>query len=361
MNKLSDSRIPYSSQDPKIFWRTGVAERLNQINYDIYKKKFLINRDTKIATAGSCFAQHIGNTLREKKFNVLDCEVMPWYLPQSVKSAYSYGIYSGRYGNIYTVRQMLQLVKEVFGLSQPENIIWKNNQGKFIDALRPGIEPNGFDSVEELLFHRSHHILQLKELFIDMDLLIFTLGLTEAWQHKISKTIYPIVPSAVGCPFDPDVYEFVNFTFEEINKDLVELMSIFDQISHKKNYLFTVSPVPLTATATDDHVLVATTYSKSVLRAVVGEIYKKFSNVDYFPSYEIVINPWSKTKKYADNQRSVLPQAVKEVMTIFLNQHGDEILERGILNEEGLKGELCNEGDVVCEEILLELLNKERE
>ena len=38
----------------------------------------------------------------------------------------------------------------------------------------------------------------------------------------------------------------------------------------KLRILLTVSPVPLTATAGDDHVLLATTYSKSVLRAGRG-------------------------------------------------------------------------------------------
>lgn len=285
---------------------------------------------------------------------------MPWYFPENIKSKFSYGIYSGRYGNIYTVRQMLQLVKEVFGISKPENIVWKNNKNKFIDALRPGIEPDGFGSIEELLAHRNHHLLKLKELFKDMDLLIFTLGLTEAWRHKQSQTIYPIVPSAVGCPFDPNIYEFINFTYEDVSKDLLELMEILNHMSHKKNYLFTVSPVPLTATATEDHVLVATTYSKSLLRTVVGDLCSKFPNVDYFPSYEIVINPWSKTKKYEDNQRSVLPSAVNEVMCIFLNQHGEKSIVGNALTEESFQNESHEATEVVCEEILLELLNKEK-
>jgi hypothetical protein len=85
--------------------------------------------------------------------------------------------------------------------------------------------------------------------------------------------------------------------------------------------LLTVSPVPLTATASGQHVLVATVQSKSVLRAVAGEICAAREGVDYFPSYEIVSNPWSGTGSYAANLRSVTDAAVDRVMRTFLAVH----------------------------------------
>jgi hypothetical protein len=64
----------------------------------------------RISTAGSCFAQHIGRTLRDRGYNILDVEKGPKSLSNALRNKYSYGVYSARYGNICTSRQFLQLV-----------------------------------------------------------------------------------------------------------------------------------------------------------------------------------------------------------------------------------------------------------
>ena len=64
-------------------------------------------------------------------------------------------MYSARYGNIYTVRQLLQLAQEVAGEWNPENYIWEKD-GKFYDALRPAVEPEGLNSPEEVIEHRQY-------------------------------------------------------------------------------------------------------------------------------------------------------------------------------------------------------------
>jgi hypothetical protein len=55
-------------------------------------------------------------------------------------------------------------------------------------------------------------------------------------------------------------------------------------------FVVTVSPVPLGATFKDADVIVANSASKSVLRTVAEELFRRFDFVDYFPSYEIVLN-----------------------------------------------------------------------
>ena len=58
--------------------------------------------------------------------------------------------------------------------------------------------------------------------------------------------------------------------------------------------ILTVSPVPLVATAAGKHVLVATTYSKSVLRVACEEVCQKAADVMYFPSYEIITGNYNR-------------------------------------------------------------------
>ena len=147
----------------------------NPIN-NIYKKKFDINPDTQIATAGSCFGQHVGNHLKRNGYLVIDEEIAPPGLPNELHQKYGFSLYSARYGNIYTVKQLLQLAKEVAGERKPENYIWQKN-GKYFDALRPAVEPEGHDSKQEVIEHRDFHIQKVKDVFTKMNLFIFTLDI----------------------------------------------------------------------------------------------------------------------------------------------------------------------------------------
>ena len=81
--------------------------------------------------------------------------------------------------------------------------------------------------------------------------------------------------------------------------------------------MLTVSPVPLTATASGQHVLTATMHSKSLLRAVASTLVQGQTRVDYFPSYEIITHPAYRGRFYAPNLRSVRPEGVDHVMTSF--------------------------------------------
>ena len=155
---------PYLNLPKRAFWKTGVAQENPYAIESIYKKKFDIPLNAKVATAGSCFAQHISQYLKKSGYNVLDVEPPPPELPESLHKKFGFAMYSARYGNIYTVRQLLQLAQEVAGYRTPLNSIWEKN-GKFYDALRPAIEPEGFNSEEEVLERRQFHIARVKELF----------------------------------------------------------------------------------------------------------------------------------------------------------------------------------------------------
>ena len=71
------SKHPYSDLPKSAFWKTGVAQQNLDINDNIYKKKFNILPKAKIATAGSCFAQHITQNLKTNGFYVFDVEPPP--------------------------------------------------------------------------------------------------------------------------------------------------------------------------------------------------------------------------------------------------------------------------------------------
>ena len=98
-------------------------------------------------------------------------------------------MYSARYGNIYSVKQLLQLVQEVSGERDPSNFIW-NRDDRYFDALRPLVEPEGYKSFHEVVDARKYHIEKVKNVLNQLDLFIFTLGVTEMWLDKETNTVY---------------------------------------------------------------------------------------------------------------------------------------------------------------------------
>jgi hypothetical protein len=351
---------PYKNLPSSRFWSSGVVRSGVTVPVDLYKKKWPISQDEKIATAGSCFAQHIGRNLKKNGFQVMDVELPPQGLKPEDQARFGYSIYSARYGNIYTTHQLLQLAREAFGEIKLDSIVWEGERGSYYDALRPNVEPEGLESPGEVIAHREYHLERVREMFETMDLFIFTMGLTEAWQHKESGIVYPMAPGTIAGDYLPERYNFKNYRFDEVMRHFLEFKDLIHskRAAGKPRFLLTVSPVPLTATATENHVMVATAYSKAVLRAVAGELSATHSDIDYFPSYEIVSNPWARDFFYESNLRSVKQTGVDAVMLTFAHEY----FSTGLNGEGSPKAKPFNQPkipqnpneDVICEEAILD-------
>jgi hypothetical protein len=350
---------PYQDRPSTSFWKSAVASSNDLVPEGLYRRKWAISPSDRIATAGSCFAQHIGRHLKRNGFKVIDMEPPPVGLPQEEQQRFGYATYSARYGNIYTTRQLLQLAQEAFGEAAPDDVVWRSGAGAFFDALRPGVEPQGLESHDEVLAHRRFHLAKVRQMFEAMNLMVFTMGLTETWVHRPSGTVYPTAPGTIAGRYDPDVHGFMNFGFQDVVDDFLEFRRLVHSRQRSKcRFLLTVSPVPLTATASDRHVMVATVHSKSILRAAAGELSSRYDDIDYFPSYEIVTNPWSKAMFYEENLRSVRPEAVAAVMDTFFRVHLGDAYVASSQMQPPVKSDTPRprdfSEDVICEEAILE-------
>jgi len=348
------SSTPYQHLPPSAFWKTGVTQGNPYSVEKIYEKKFSITKDTRIATAGSCFAQHLSRHLVTNGFTVLDVEPPPLGLHFDQYQNYGYSMYSARYGNIYTMKQLLQLAQEASGLFFPQDYVWHKGE-YFIDALRPAIEPYGYRTDAEVASARRYHITRVKELFINMDLLVFTLGLTEMWLHSPSGTVYPTAPGTIGGDYDPKVHHFANADFQSILDDYYQFEQAISLLRGGRAFkvLLTVSPVPLTATAQSRHVLVSTFHSKAILRAIAGQLSADHDHIDYFPSYEIVNNPRLHSSAFSDNLRSVRKEFVEMVMSHFFKEHTPVSNKHKIASADASPARSVL-GNTKCEEALLE-------
>lgn len=346
---------PYETLDDKAFWSPAVAKRNMFDIADLWVPKFRINQRMGIATFGSCFAQHIGQAFKQRGFNWLITETRPFGLTDGNARKFNYGIFSARTGNIYTVSLLRQWVEWALGGAVPDEVWCKD--GRWYDPFRPNIEPGGFESVEELKRSRQAAIDAFKACLTGSKVFVFTLGLTESWFNASAGYEYPMCPGTVAGDFDPEQHKFVNQAYPFIKQTLTATIKRIREINPQIKFLLTVSPVPLTATMSGNHVLVATMESKSVLRSVAGAVSRQYSFVDYFPSYEIINATPFRGAFFEANQRNVNHFGVEHVMDLFFGG----LQAKFPYDKGGAKGsaqgakakKAASREDVVCEEELL--------
>ena len=308
---------PYATLPRDAFWRTGVAEPGLSGLENLWRAKWSLPANAQFATYGSCFAQHISRALQARGVAWVNAEPAPGRLPAAIAAAFNYNIYSARTANIYTAAQLLYLLAMAAGhLPHDAGEVWETD-GRFFDSLRPAIEPGGFASRAEALLSRQSMLRALLASVRQADVFVFTLGLTEGWQSRSNGQPYALCPGTAGGRFDAGLHAFVNYRAANIRADLEASLAIMQGVNPDIRLLLTVSPVPLTATASGQHVLLATTRSKAVLRGVAGELAEDVGCVDYFPSYEIITGPQTRSAFYEANLRSVLPEGVACVMGHF--------------------------------------------
>lgn len=346
---------PYEGLPPKAYWRTAVAEPGVFGLSGLWQPKFPVRPRDSIATAGSCFAQHIGRALAGRGYGWTDFEPAPPFLKGEEARRFGYGVFSFRTGNIYTPGMLLQWLQIAFGdLPQPPET-WER-EGRFFDPLRPAIEPDGFASETELMEARAATCSAIRAAVTGADLFVFTLGLTESWFNAESGLEYALCPGTVAGRFEARSHQFRNANSRLTYRNMRAAINFMQRQNPGLRVLLTVSPVPLTATASGQHVLTATTYSKSILRGAAGMLADEMAAVDYFPSYEIITSPLSRGMFYGANMRSVLPEGVETVMGHFFGaqQAAFGVPKKGRGRRPAQSDRPAITDDVACEEEMLD-------
>jgi hypothetical protein len=314
------STHPYKALSDKAFWRRSVASVPAAEVDPVVRFSLRISRETKIATAGSCFAQHIARHLRTAGFNYYVVEPGHPILPVEILEKHNYGLFSARCGNIYTARQLWQLLRRAYGELSPEEDAWIEADGSVKDPFRPTTQPGGFVSVAEMQADRSQHLAAVREMFETLQVFVFTLGLTECWVSRTDGAVFPLCPGVEGGVFDAEKHAFYNQTVEDVVADMSAFIDRLSGINAAAEVILTVSPVPLMATAEPSaHVLAATTYSKAVLRVATEMLCRRYKHVHYFPSYEIIAGSFNRGRYYSDDLRNVTEEGVAHVMRLFLH------------------------------------------
>jgi hypothetical protein len=352
---------PYENQPARAFWSRAVAGRSPFEIVDLWNPRFNISKAGPIVTLGSCFAQHISRALIAEGFCWSNAEPAPLKLSTDAIAKFNYEVFSARTGNIYTVAMLRQWVAAAVNEIPFPDEIWSNGD-RIYDPFRPTIEPLGFASSDEMIALRQQTIEALRSAFSSCEVFIFTLGLTEGWINASEGHIYAMCPGTGAGVFSPENHLFKNYNFFEIHADLSAVLNLLRSINPEMKILLTVSPVPLTATASGQHVLSATISAKSILRAVASAIVSEYEFVDYFPSYEIISGFPFGSRFYEPNMRSVSSDGVNFVMKNFFAAVASDQTDSAKSISPSLSPEAFKKAeepkkafvDIVCEDMLLD-------
>ena len=297
---------PYRGLPPHHFWKTAVAGAGAGLD-PVTALPFRIGPQDRVAAAGSCFAQHIARNLTASGFDFLRTE-------GGEDSAFS-----ARFGNVYTARQLRQLMLRAYGLLRPMDTAWQLPGGGWVDPFRPQMLGPGMPDAEQVAAAREDHLAAVRAMFEQCTVFIFTLGLTEAWLAADGAAL-PVPPGVLGVVDGASAARFHNFSLDEVCLDLEAFLVDLVHVNPSVRVILTVSPVALAATHEDRHVLVSNTLSKATLRLAAEAMRARHGRVCYFPSYEIVTAPANAPHAFAPDMRSVTEVGVARVMALF-NRH----------------------------------------
>ena len=348
---------PYRGLPSHQFWNTGVTQSPPGALDPMTNAKFQILPGEKVATMGSCFAQHISRHLVKRGLSYFITENGDPDTSPEILAARNYGVFSARYGNVYTVRQAVQLIDRAFGEFVPAEDVWETTGG-YVDPYRPQIEPVAWQTADEVKASREVHLAAVRQIFLESDVLIFTLGLTETFTSKKDGAVFPVAPGVSGGSYSTDSYAFTNFGAAEVIEDLHTFLKKARKLNPTLRVILTVSPVPLIATFEPRHVLYSTTVSKAILRVAADEIRKAYDFVEYFPSFEIFSGSAIGGPYFENDLREVRQVGVDHAMRIF-EKH---MLQSGVQNTHFIPDttpQASRVGNVVCdEEMIMKTLNE---
>ena len=329
------STHPYKNRPDFTDWRKAIETVCPGEVDPVVAFPFRITAEDKVATAGSCFAQHIARHLSQHGLRYFVAEPAHPFLRRELAAEYNYGTFSCRYGNLYTTRQLVQLFDRAYGQFSPLEDVWPEADGRLIDPFRPRIQPGGFATMAEYQADRKQHFAAVRAMFEQLDYFVFTLGLTECWRLRQDGAVFPLCPGVSGGTFDPERHEFVNLGVEDVTSDIEAFLTRLASVNPRAKVIFTLSPVPLVATAEPRHVLVSTTLSKAVLRVACDVITRRHAHVAYFPSFEIITGAYARGRYFDADVRSVKEAGVRHVMRLFF-QHGTTVVvpARGVQTPE---------------------------
>lgn len=236
-----------------------------------------IDKETAIASMGSCFAREIKKVLVQQEYNYIVEE------RGNPASAHA----SAAWERTYNTFSMRQIFAYTFSRFSPQHRWWKiPGEERVQDPYRRIML---YNSLEEAERDFAVHVAASQRVLKRAEVLILTLGLTEIWEDTEDGSVICLpsgpYPNNGG---DMSRYRFRVSRYQENLDNLEYIHSLMAVHNPGCKIVLTVSPVHLWATFRKDlDVISASCNSKSTLRAVADEFVSRHDNVFYFPAFEM--------------------------------------------------------------------------
>jgi len=282
-----DRALELNRGNPDDKWRgRKAANRLEPEAWPNVAPKFQLKNGQRIFTIGSCFARNIEEYLHQLGF---DIPALRMVAPDEAGGGRSNAIL-----NRYTPVAIAQDIEWTHGILGRDGVVgWKD-----VEPLVFEVAPGRFQDMhlntdiavsKERVLERRAELFAINKDGFESDVVVITPGVIEAWYDQATKLFVQRTPSPrLARQMGAGRIHYKVLTYEECYACLNRAIDLLDR-HRRKWFLFTVSPVPLTRTFTNQDIVIANQYSKSLLRAVVGRICSERDNCDYFPSYESVM------------------------------------------------------------------------
>lgn len=294
-------------------------ERLEPVAQPSFETGIHLNAGDRIVTMGSCFARNIEEYLGTIGFIV---PVLGYSGP--LEESGTRGRVQGIL-NKYTVASISQEIDWIKAVRDAGGkVTW--------DLISPMAYQTDPDSYLDLQLSTSHPvskarmierrqtIYEIHSQMFESDLMVITPGLTEAWFDAHSGLYIQQAPTRAMANAHAGRFFLEVLDFHQCHSMLERSVRIMKDEGTRQIAL-TVSPVPLARTMTHKDVLIANSYSKSTLRAVIGQLSDNYDFVHYVPSYERVMLT-KKKEIWSDDLRHVSDTFVGDIVSTFASACG---------------------------------------
>lgn len=242
-----------------------------------------IGYDDELMLLGSCFSENIGLLLSERRFRVINNPFGIVYNPISI----AYSLKRLVEGRIYCEDEL-----------SINRGLWFcfSHHGRFSSFNR-----------SECLENINSEFSKAAEKIKKTSFLFITPGTAIVYKHKKSCKI---VANCHKLPSQEFERQFLDS--DQIGQELEQALDMLLQVNPSIRIIFTVSPVRHWSEGAIDNQL-----SKAILLHALHRIRSKYSNVDYFPAYELMMDDLRDYRFYADDMLHPNPKAITYIWEKF--------------------------------------------
>ena len=271
---------------------------LEDILYGWKPPQKISDAETRVLAFGSCFAEYFVKFLALHGYN-------RWQLPVERHSHSEENMLLALPASFENIFVIVQQFRWAFNEFTPKANLWFTKDKRLFEATEDRRE-------------------KVRRSFQEGDVFVITLGLSEVWFDQIEgEPMWRTIPAHL---YEEGRHICRPATVAETLGALYEFDGLADRFLPGKQFIFTLSPIPLAATFRNQSAVTANQASKAILRASLDEFIgdRKValkSRYHYFPSYEIVFHLFD--HPFLPDNRHVRPEVAGAVLSIFSDLYTD--------------------------------------